>query len=125
MSRHRATLSIPGTPKSFNQIGYRSHWSVGRAEKQRWEGFLGIALMEQGVPRKLKHVEARATLRFKHRRRRDSGNFRPLIEKALGDILVSAGYLPDDTADVYCFGAVELFAPVDRPETILVLDYER
>ncbi len=121
----RATLSIPGTPKSFNQIGYRSHWSIGRAEKQRWEGFLGIALMEARVPRRLKRVEATATLRFKQQRRRDSGNFRPLIEKALGDILVTAGYLEDDTADLYSFGAVELFAPVDRPETIVVLDYER
>ncbi len=124
-TRERAVLSIPGTPKSFNQIGYRSHWSVGRAEKQRWEGFLGIALMEARVPRKLKRVEATAALRFKQQRRRDSGNFRPLIEKALGDILVSGGWLEDDTADLYRFGEVELFAPCKRPETIVVLDYER
>lgn len=125
MSTHRATLSIPGTPKSFNQVGLHSHWTVGRAEKQRWEGWLAIALLEQRVPKRLKHVEATATLRFKQRRRRDSGNFRPLLEKALGDILVSNGYLPDDTSDLYRFGRVELFAPVDRPETILVLDYSR
>lgn len=125
MSIERATLAIPGTPKSFNQVGLHSHWTVGRAEKRRWEGFLGIALMEQGVPRKLKHVEARATLRFKQRRRRDLGNFRPLLEKALGDVLVSGDWLPDDTADLYRFGEVELFAPCKRPETIVVLDYVR
>lgn len=125
MSKARATLSIPGTPPSFNAVGLRSHWAVGRTEKQRWEGFLGIALMEQGVPRRLKRVSATATLRFKQRRRRDSGNFRPLIEKALGDILVAAGYLPDDTPDLYRFGELTLLAPVKRPETIVVLDYVR
>lgn len=121
----RATLSIRGTPPSFNAVGLRSHWAVGRAEKLRWEGFLGIALMEAQVPRKLKHVEARATLRFKQRRRRDASNFRPLIDKALGDTLVEGGWLEDDTADLYRFGDVELLAPCERPETIVVLDYVR
>jgi hypothetical protein len=121
----RTTLSIPGTSRSFNQVGLRSHWTVGRAEKLKWEGFIGIALMEARVPRQLKRVSATATLRFKQKRRRDSGNWRPILEKALGDILVSAGYLEDDTADLYSFGRVELVAPVDRPETILVLDYLR
>jgi hypothetical protein len=81
--------------------------------------------MEARVPRRLKRVEVTATLRFKQQRRRDSGNFRPLLEKALGDVLVSGSWLEDDTADLYSFGAVELLAPVDRPETIVVLDYER
>lgn len=121
----RATLSIFGTPKSLNQVGYRSHWAVGRAEKQRWEGWLGIALMEARVPRQLKQVRASATLRFKQRRRRDSGNHRVLLEKALGDVLVAGGWLPDDTSDLYRFGEVELMAPCERPETIVVLDYER
>lgn len=121
----RATLCIPGTPKSFNQVGLHSHWAVGRAEKQRWQGWLSIALMEQGVPRKLKRVEARATLRFKQRRRRDEGNFRVIPEKALGDALVAGGWLVDDTADLYRFGDVELLAPCERPETIVVLDYVR
>jgi hypothetical protein len=125
MSQHRATLSVPGTPPSFNAVGLYSHWSVGRAAKLKWEGFLGIALMEAQVPRKLKHVEARATLRFKQRRRRDEGNHRVLLEKALGDVLVSGRWLEDDTADLYRFGEVELLAPCERPETIVVLDYVR
>lgn len=121
----RATLSIPGTPPSMNQVGLRSHWSVGRAEKLKWEGWLGIALLEQRVPKGLKSVQASAALRFKQRRRRDEGNHRMLIEKALGDVLVSAGYLPDDTPDLYRFGRVELLAPCEKPETIVVLDYVR
>lgn len=120
----RATLSIPGTPPSLNQVGYRSHWSVGRREKQKWEGFLAIALMEQRVPRGLKSVFASAELRFKQKRRRDEGNFRALLEKALGDVL-QTGWLPDDTPEYFRFGAVEFSAPCPEPLTIVHLDFER
>ncbi|HYJ22610.1 MAG TPA: hypothetical protein VEW07_11390 [Solirubrobacterales bacterium] len=126
----RATLRIGGTPPSFNQIGYRSHWAVGQRHKKQWQEWISIALMEQAVPRGLmagglKLVTATATLRFKQRRRRDEGNFRVIIEKALGDALVQGGWLADDTAEQYRFGALNLYAPVDKPETIIVLDYER
>ena len=120
----RATLSIPGTPPSFNAVGFRTHWAIGRRHKQQWEQWLSIALLEQRVPRGLKSVRATATIRFKQRRRRDEGNFKPLLEKALGDVLQN-GWLPDDTPEHFRFGSVDLLAPVDRPETIVVLDYER
>ncbi len=120
----RATLSIPGTPPSFNKVGLHSHWAVGRKAKQDWEQWLLIALLEQRVPKGLKSVTATATIRFKQRRKRDEGNFRTLIEKALGDVLQN-GWIEDDTPEHYRFGEVELFAPVQRPETIVVLDYER
>jgi hypothetical protein len=121
----RATLCVPGTPPSLNQIGYRSHWAVGRKAKQDWEQFLSIALMEQGVPRRLKRVEATATLRFKQKRRRDEGNFKALLDKALGDVLQAGGWLADDTPDYYRFGELTFLAPVPQPETIVLLDYER
>ncbi len=123
--KRRVSLAIPGVPPSLNQIGLHSHWAVGRKAKQDWQQWFSIALMEQGVPRGLASVTAQATIRFKQRRRRDEGNFRALIEKSLGDALVQGGWLEDDTPDLYRFGRVELFAPVDRPETIVVLDYER
>jgi len=121
----RAVLSVPGTPPSFNQVGLRSHWTIGRNEKLKWQGWLSIALMEQRVPRRLKRVDVSATLRFKQKRRRDEGNFRVILEKALGDALVEGNWLADDTSDLYRFGRVELLAPVERPETIVVLDYVR
>jgi hypothetical protein len=121
----RATLRIPGTPPSFNKVGLHSHWAVGRKAKQDWEQWLSIALMEQKVPRGLKRVEATATLRFKQRRKRDEGNFRALLDKALGDVLQAGGWLADDTPDFYRFGELTLFAPVPQPETIVLLDYER
>lgn len=121
----RAALSIPGTPPSFNAVGLHSHWTVGRKAKRDWQQWLSIALVEQRVPRALKQVRATATLRFKQRRRRDEINFATILNKALGDALVTGGWLEDDVPELYSFGRVELFAPVDRPETIVVLDYER
>jgi len=120
----RATLSVPGTPPSFNKVGLHSHWTAGRKAKQDWEQRLFIALLEQRVPKGLNKVTASATIRFKERRRRDELNFSTLLNKALGDVL-QRGWISDDTPEHYRFGAVELFAPVDRPETIVVLDYER
>jgi len=119
----RATLEVPAAPPSLNQIGYRSHWSVGRKAKREWEQMLGTALMVARVPRGLAAVSATAEIRFKQRRRRDSGNFRALIEKALGDILQQGGWLEDDTPEHYSFGAVQLVAPCTVAETLVHLDY--
>jgi hypothetical protein len=119
----RATLEIPGTPASFNAIGYRSHWSVGRREKLKWQEMLAMALMVAQVPRGLASVSATAEIHFKQRRRRDSGNFRVILEKALGDALVEGGWLPDDTADQFSFGAVDLVAPSPVAETLVHLNW--
>jgi hypothetical protein len=124
-SSARAVLEIPGTPKSLNAVGLYSHWSVGRREKQRWEQDIATALMVAGVPRGLGRVAASAEIRFKQRRRRDEGNFRTIIEKALGDILQTAWGLPDDTPEYYRFGTVDLVAPSPEPLTVLTLDYWR
>lgn len=121
----RAVLEIPGTPKSLNAVGYRSHWSIGRREKQRWEQDIATALMLARVPRGLRRVSAVATIHFKQHRRRDEANFRPLVDKALGDVLQSAWGLPDDTPEYYRFGAVELVAPAPEPLTVVTLDYWR
>jgi hypothetical protein len=118
----RVTLEVPGTPVSLNQIGYRSHWSVGSREKKKWESWLGTALMVAQVPRGLEVVAATAEIHFKQKRRRDPGNFRVILEKALGDIL-QQGWLPDDTAEFFSFGAVQLVAPSPEPLTLVHLDY--
>lgn len=110
-------------PPSLNAVGYRSHWSVGRREKQKWEQLLGMALMVAGVPRGLRAVGATAEIHFRQRRRRDEGNFRALLEKSLGDILQQGGWLPDDTPEHYGFGTVDLVAPSPAPLTLVHLDY--
>jgi hypothetical protein len=117
-----ATLEVPGVPPSLNAVGYRSHWSVGRKLKQEWEQMLGTALMVAQVPRGLEVVNATAEIHFKQKRRRDPGNFRVILEKALGDIL-QQGWLPDDTAEYFSFGVVRLAAPCEVAETLVHLDY--
>lgn len=118
-----ATLEIPGTPPSFNAIGYRSHWAVGRRHKLQWQEWISTALMVEQVPRGLTSVTAAAEIRFKARRRRDEGNFRVILEKALGDALVEGGYLEDDTSEQFRFGALDLVAPADEPLTLVRLDF--
>lgn len=116
-----ATLEIPGTPPSFNAIGYRSHWAVGRRHKQQWQQWLATALMVAQVPRGLHSVTATAELHFKQRRRRDEGNFRVILEKSLGDALVEGGWLADDTPEFFRFGALELLAPSTEAMTVVSL----
>lgn len=121
----RATLRIPGTPPSFNAIGYRSHWAVSQRHKKQWQEWISVALIAAGVPRGLSQVSATATLKFKQRRRRDDGNFRVIIEKACGDALVEGRWLDDDTAGLYSFGGLSLEAPCEQAETLINLSYER
>ena len=104
------TLEIPGTPPSYNQTAH-AHWTVNRKVKQDWQRHCELALMVARVPRGLEVVTATARLFFKERRRRDEGNFRVILEKALGDALTNGRWLPDDTPEHYRFGAVELLAP--------------
>lgn len=116
------TLEVPGTPPSLNAIGYRSHWAAGRRQKLLWQEMLGTALMVARVLRGLESVSATAEIHFGQKRRRDAGNFRVILEKALGDIL-QQGWIPDDTPDYFSFGAVQLVAPSPEPLTLIHLDY--
>lgn len=124
----QAVLEVPGTPKSFNEVGLRTHWAVGRRHKKQWEADFVTALLLTKVPLGLDSVRATARIEFKQRRRRDEGNFRVLIEKALGDALVGdrrawpdGRWLPDDTPEHYQFGAVELVAPAPAARTLITI----
>jgi hypothetical protein len=119
-----AVLHVPRTPPSFNAIGYHSHWSRGHHHKALWQTEIEYLLMERRLPHQLRRVEAKATIYFKQRRRRDEGNFRVIVEKALGDALVNGRWLPDDTPDHYSFGRLQLVAPSDlAPMTMFELTY--
>jgi hypothetical protein len=83
--RRRTELVIPGTPPSFN-VTAQAHWTKHRKAKREWQNWLGIALMSAAVPRNLLCVEATASLVFKQNRRRDEGNFRVILEKALATV---------------------------------------
>lgn len=117
------TLLIDSTPPSLNAIAGRGNrWAFSRAKRQ-WQSDLATLLMVRAVPRGLIRVEASAVLTFPTRRRRDEGNFRVLLEKALGDALVEGGWLPDDTPEHFTFGAVT-FA-LGHSRTAVALSYRR
>lgn len=92
-----------GTPKSINVFGSgnpRLYWEM----KRKWSAILLPLLRDSGLPLGLAKVMVDGELTFDSRRARDQGNYRVLIEKALGDVLVAGGWLEDDTWDRYEFG---------------------
>lgn len=123
--RHKAVLQIGGTPPSFNAatFGRGAHWSKVRKHKLDWEQWLQFALLERRVPKHVLRVEASAVLCFTTSARRDEGNFRVLLEKALGDVLQTGGWLTDDTPDRYEFNHVLFQSPAPRPETLITITY--
>jgi hypothetical protein len=105
-----------GQPASFNV------WSGSGAEgtqaykgvKDIWQRILATLLEECGLPRGQQRIEAEGTITFPNHATRDQGNFRVILEKALGDALVGGsdkagvdgGWLKDDNWDAYEFGAL-------------------
>lgn len=83
-----------------------------------------IALLEQRVPKGAERVEATACLRFPVLRRRDEGNFRVVLEKALGDALQLHGVIADDTPDQFRFGKITFDEEKGTPLTIVELELE-
>ena len=99
------------------------HWSRFHRTKQRWQGILAGLLLVGGVPRECDRVYAEASLRFPQHRRRDEGNFRWMLEKALGDALVAGRWLDDDTGGKFSTGPVTFEAERGPVRTRLKLTY--
>lgn len=119
-------LELAETPPSLNcfgSVGGGTYYLYRRLKKE-WQETLGVALMAAGVPRGLGKVSATATMRFATRRKRDEGNFRYLLEKTLGDTLVNGGWLADDDAAAFTFGAVTFDPELGTPLTVLSLEVE-
>jgi hypothetical protein len=111
-------------PPSLNRVHSR-HWSAFRKEKQRWQRIWAGVLLLEGLPRPLETVFANASMRFPVRRPRDEGNFRWMLEKALGDALVEGRWLVDDTQERFSTGAVIFESEPGPHRTTLRLTYER
>lgn len=116
------TLELPGIPKSLNKVGSRgSHFAFHR-EKKSWEGMITIALLEVKVPKGLERVEAKALLHPPTAHRRDEGNYRTMLEKALGDAL-QLGWIPDDDPDHFAFRELRFGEKAKKPGlTLITLD---
>jgi len=101
-----ATVALGYLPQSMNATAH-AHWSVVRRAKQQLQRDLELVLLgAPGLPRPVPagRVEVTATLLVPDRRRRDEGNFRTPLEKALGDALVNGRWIVDDTPAHYRFG---------------------
>jgi hypothetical protein len=97
------TLTYADVPPSMNTNVGKGHWRPFHGAKKRWQGLFGMLLLKERIPRGATKVKARAHLRFPVRRQRDEGNYRTILEKALGDALQTVGIISDDTSEHFQF----------------------
>lgn len=95
-----------GAPPSFNVVAGRDP-NVYRSIIDSWTEALEPLLATSGLPTGLGRVTVEGEVSFGDGRRRDQGNSRMLIEKALGDALVHGGFIPDDDWSRYEFGGLQ------------------
>jgi hypothetical protein len=100
----RQVAQHSGTPVSLNAFGSGGSQFVYQTVKRSWHEALGQLLAASDLPRPLASVHVIGEMCFPHRRPVDQGNYRYMVEKALGDVLQTMGYLPDDSWDFYTFG---------------------
>ena len=104
-ARGSATVALGYLPTSYNRTAH-AHWrTVHRAKQQLQRDLELVMLGAPGLPRPIPggRVVVTATLIVPDGRRRDEGNYRTPLEKALGDALVNGRWLPDDTPGHYRF----------------------
>jgi hypothetical protein len=118
------TIELPSVPESYNKTRY-AHWSVAYRAASRLREDIGYLLLASNLPRHLASVEAEAVLIFPTKRKRDEGNFRTPLEKALGDALTQGGFLEDDTPDQYRFGGLTFSPERGGPASIITLRWQR
>lgn len=109
-----------GQPPSLNPLG-SGHPMLYQSLKARWQGWLGELLAATDLPKGLSYVLVEGEVTFPSRARRDQGNFRFMLEKALGDALVEGGWLEDDDWSHYEFGGLEARYEKGRSATRLML----
>jgi hypothetical protein len=96
-----------GAPKSFNVLASGAgsgNFGVYDSMKSAWQAIFLDLLKASGLE-PCDSVFAEGEITFPdHREDRDQGNFRVILEKALGDALEEGGYLVSDNWDRYEFG---------------------
>lgn len=101
--RPKADRSHMGQPPSVNPLG-SGDMRAYQDQKKRWQSLLIDLLSATDLPRHLAHVLVEGEATFPTRQRRDQGNHRFMLEKALGDALVEGGWLADDDWTRFEFG---------------------
>lgn len=99
-----------GAPPSLNDFGSGNRQMFINLKKE-WEELFTFHLEMAKVPLGMESVSVTAKVIFPDNTKvRDEGNIRFMIEKALGDALVSGGWIPDDCfypVRRYTFGQLE------------------
>lgn len=121
MATTRHELELPSVPPSQN-TRRGEHWAATRRRKAQLQADFFILLTQAKLP-KLSKVHATASIRLPKNRRRDEGNYRDALEKALGDAL-QLQWLPDDTPEHFTFGAVVFEEETGAPRTRITLEVE-
>lgn len=110
---HRAHM---GAPPSMNSGNHSMQPMAYQALKHSWQDAFAELLEASGLPRGLEAVSVEGLVGFPTLAVRDGGNFRWMIEKALGDALVSGsegvagGWIEDDCFFPVCryeFGGLQ------------------
>lgn len=110
--RNKGDRAHFGEPPSLNFFSFSGLTGpLLSSSKQAWQAIFLDLLRESQLPTGLDRVYVSGMITFPKDSRtrtgeynRDQGNFRVLIEKALGDALEEGGYLPSDGWDRYEFG---------------------
>lgn len=112
-----------GVPVSLNSNVLRNPHAFA-TQKAQWSELLLELLEDSGLPKGLDAVAVSCSLTFPNDKGRDEGNLRFLLEKALGDVLVRGGWIPDDTffpVRRYTFGQLEAKMEAGVSETRLTI----
>lgn len=115
------TISYDDTPPSFNRVGSRGGQQAFHREKKKWQGIFETLMLATGFPREWESITVTVRLTFPEKRKRDEGNFRSLIEKALADALVNGRWIPDDTPEHFFLERVHFEQQTGRPKTNIEL----
>jgi hypothetical protein len=110
-----------GHPPSMNATGSGNQF-VYQAHKKAWGARL-VELMENaGLPKPVGYVFAEGIACFPDRKARDQGNYRWMLEKALGDALQEGGWLADDDWSRFEFGNLRYHYAKGESWTLLRLE---
>lgn len=101
----KTAICHAGAPPSMNVLGSGNQF-VYQAHKKAWQEALIAQLEQADLRRPLNRVVVEGEVTFPDRRKRDQGNHRFFLEKALGDALVTGGWLADDDWERFEFGGL-------------------
>ena len=105
--RAKTNMVHVGAPQSLNAEASQSTRFAYGNQKKAWQARLTKLLEDSGLPKGLVAVHVRGQVCFPDRTKRDQGNHRFLVEKALGDALEKGGWISNDDWTRYQFGNLD------------------